>query len=162
MTTISNSNANIIERLGGERDFQFIVMALVDRLQEDRRLAKYFGKQHFDTNDLTRLQEEFLKSCFTNSASSVVNGNKTNQDKAVVGHITVRYYALIDQGFNERHFDKMVQHFVEALEDAWIDDQNGVIADAVSTLNSYRHIFERRSRRKLTATLSGESLGSVQ
>ena len=135
--------------------------ALVDRLQEDRRLSKYFGKEQFDTNDLTSLQEEFLKACFVNGA--VKKSKKNNVDnKAVVGHITVRYYALIDQGLNERHFDRMIQHFVEALEDAWIDDQNGVTADAVAILNSYRYIFERKSRRKLTTTLSGESLGSVQ
>ena len=75
MSSIQNEKT-IVERLGGETDFKFIVSALVDRLQEDRRLSKYFGKEQFDTNDLTSLQEEFLKACFVNGAVKKSKKNK--------------------------------------------------------------------------------------
>ena len=68
MTSTGNSSQeqrmDIIERIGGERDFQFVVIALVDRLQEDPKLAKFFSIGNFDSNNLAAHQEEFLKTIF--------------------------------------------------------------------------------------------------
>mmetsp|Transcript_13895 Transcript_13895/g.21906 ORF Transcript_13895/g.21906 Transcript_13895/m.21906 type:complete len:154 (+) Transcript_13895:74-535(+) len=123
----------LIERLGGEQDFRFIVLSLVERLQTDPKLNTFFAT--FDADGLFIHQQEFLTTIFANKEEGVDVNTFT----------LLRYYNLINEGFNETHFDLVVRHFMEAMEDAWIDDQDAM-QDAVQLLGSFRVIFTKETQ----------------
>ena len=126
----------MIERFGGERDFKFIVIAFVGRLKADRKLNKFFA--NFRDNDLATHQEDFLMTVFDDSRNA----------ESVQNYIYLRYHRLFQQGFDERHYDLLVRHFVESLQDAWVDDDQ-VIGDTVKLMNSFRPSFERKQRQEM-------------
>ena len=123
---------NVVQQI--ERvDLQFIILAFVDRLQDDARLSQLFGRKVFDTNDLIAHQEAFLLTAFSSSKAFC----------EINGYIELRFYNLMNRGFNENHFDMLVNHFIESLEDAWINDRD-IHKEAFQTLQRFRPIFEKR------------------
>jgi hypothetical protein len=109
--------------------FEFVVLCLAERLQMDSKLAMFFS--NFDTTSPVAHETQFLTTAFT----------KDPLDHAAKSCILLRHYSLIhNKGFNETHFDILVdQYSVEATEDAWID--NDVIADAIEIVKSFRNLF---------------------
>jgi hypothetical protein len=90
----------------------------------------------FLLEDLIQHKKQFFTSVF----SKQQNPAKLNSS------ILLRHYGLIQQGFNEKHFDLIVKHFVQELKDSWV---NAVaIQDAVSILNSGRPVFESSDQNK--------------
>mmetsp|Transcript_29997 Transcript_29997/g.46106 ORF Transcript_29997/g.46106 Transcript_29997/m.46106 type:complete len:121 (+) Transcript_29997:1-363(+) len=107
----------MIERLGGENVFEFIVLGLAERLQQDVSLEPFFS--NFGSSSLDSLQRSVLKAMLTKDDDS---SNDDADDSDVDGFILLRYYSVIEQGFDETHFDVVVRHFKESLQDAWVDD----------------------------------------
>mmetsp|Transcript_23716 Transcript_23716/g.36058 ORF Transcript_23716/g.36058 Transcript_23716/m.36058 type:complete len:168 (+) Transcript_23716:85-588(+) len=135
----NTAKSSVIQRIGGERDFEFVVLSLVDRLRDDKQLRRFFST--FEPNDLAAHQEEFLRVVF--AQANDMDDARTKNDLQVFIHL--RYFLLIKQGFDETHFDLTISHIIAALEDAWVDDQD-LIDDTVTVLNSVRPIFEQKGQ----------------
>mmetsp|Transcript_112616 Transcript_112616/g.168521 ORF Transcript_112616/g.168521 Transcript_112616/m.168521 type:complete len:187 (+) Transcript_112616:86-646(+) len=124
--TATEYKSNIMERLGGQSVFDFIVLGMVERLQQDSSLDGFFSNYG---SSLESLQSAVLTAMFTKHAD----------DYDVDGFILLRFYRILELGFNETHFDTLVKHFIESLQDAWVEDD--VFEDAVRIIKSFRPIF---------------------
>jgi hypothetical protein len=79
---------------------------------------------------------------------------KHPEDFDLEGFIQLRYFSLIQQGFNETHFDVLVDHFIDAMDGAWVDES--ATRDAVSILKLFRRIFERNRHGSLQKRKEGQ------
>jgi hypothetical protein len=52
--------------------------------------------------------------------------------------LALRHYKLFDMGLNQTHLDVVGSHFVDALEDSWVEQD--VIDDVMRCLGSFRFI----------------------
>jgi truncated hemoglobin YjbI len=111
------------------------VISLVERLQTDPKLEKFFSST-FEADNLFIHQQEFLKTIFANKEEGV--------DVNTLALLRY-YYSLVNQGFNETHFDLVVRHFMESMDNAWIENQD-VIKDALQQLGSFRVIFTQETQ----------------
>mmetsp|Transcript_63304 Transcript_63304/g.95542 ORF Transcript_63304/g.95542 Transcript_63304/m.95542 type:complete len:230 (+) Transcript_63304:64-753(+) len=122
---------DIIERLGGQNSFDLTIVGLAQAIQSDPALKDYYSSYLFE--DLIRHQKHFLTSVFAKQG----NPEKLNSS------ILLRHYGLIQKGFNEHHFDLVVIHFVQELQDSWVN--TAAIRDAVTLINTVRPLFESPS-----------------
>jgi hypothetical protein len=128
-TTQTEYKLDIMQRLGGDNMFDFIITGLVDCLQADPKLEKHFS--NFESNNLVAHQKQVLRAALSEHPD----------DFDIDSFLLLRHYSLIDRGFNEKHFDLVIKHFVSALEDAWVNED--VIRDAAEILRPFRGIFTK-------------------
>jgi truncated hemoglobin YjbI len=119
-------------RLGGESEFGFVVMEFCGKIMADPELQPIY--EDLDVEDLCTLQEEFLSLVF----------GEIPQDMNPNGKIVIRQHALFEKGLNETHYDKVVEHFEDALRECWIEPD--VIDELSKTLKQHRTLFERGER----------------
>jgi hypothetical protein len=100
--------SDIIDRLDGQNTLDFTIIGLTKSLRTDPELRDFYSS--FLLDDLIEHKKQFFTSIFSKQ-----------QDQAKLnGSMLLRHYGLIQQGFNEKHFDLIVQHFVLELEDSWV------------------------------------------
>jgi truncated hemoglobin YjbI len=126
-TATTEYKADIMQRLGGENMFEFVLLGLVERLRSDPTLENFFS--NFDSKSLEVHQRTFLTAVFAVHP----------EDYDVESFITLRHYGLINRGFSGKHFDMLVKHLVNAMNDAWVREE--VVADVVRILTPFRRIF---------------------
>jgi truncated hemoglobin YjbI len=126
------SNDLLALRLGGESEFGFVVMEFCGKILADPELQPVY--EDLDVEDLCTLQEEFLSLVF----------GEIPQDMNLNGKIVIRQHALFEKGLNEVHYDKVVEHFEDALRECWIEP--AVIDELSKALKQHRNLFERGKR----------------
>lgn len=122
--------SDIVFRIGGESMFEFILIAFVENLKSDKKLARFY--ENFDAQSLRIHQRTFLLQVFEEPPE----GQKEEDIDSI---IALRHYTLINQGFRGKHFDLLVNHFVHAMDDSWVSED--VIKDAVCILYPFRRVF---------------------
>ena len=110
---------NIIERMGGSSYFDVIVYQMCERILEDSRLHKYFGKCHLD--DLFDMQRVVMDLAIRDF------GDEETKQK-VYDRVVLQHYRLFQLGLDVKHFDILKSHLFASLQDAWCD------ADAMEDL----------------------------
>jgi truncated hemoglobin YjbI len=95
-----------------ESEFDFLLISFCERIQNDARLQRFYGS--YALKSLMTLQKELLLVAFW---------DVPKEDTEVLkGRLVLRHHRLWQLGFNERHFDILRQHFVDAMRDCWIDN----------------------------------------
>ena len=130
-TMLPNYERDLFTRMGGkDHGFEFAVIQFSYRVLEDPKLERFYGS--IDLSSLRVFNRELLDLAF----------EKHSSDFDVEGRVSLRFLRMFQMGFNEIHFDILVNHFDHALRDAWVEED--VIADAVELLSRMRSCFERR------------------
>jgi truncated hemoglobin YjbI len=112
MTEHANYKHDLIAKIGGQVQFDFLIMDYCETIQEDPCLQRFFGT--CELNSLITLQTEMLNAAFLDVSEEEAEGLRT--------HLALKHYRLFEMGFNERHFDVLEEHFQEAMRDCWIQD----------------------------------------
>lgn len=131
----SSSKNNLIERIGGEQQYDFLVLTYAENIHEDKRLQQVF--QDYDIDELTSLQKDVLDVAFLHSKGKLSDDETRNR-------IVLRNFALFEKGLNEKHFDILQQHFVAALHDCWVEDETFDLCE--ESFEDLRQIFEENGR----------------
>jgi hypothetical protein len=119
---------DIINRLGGQTMFDLTIAGIARSLQTESELSNFYSSFRYE--DLIEHQKQFFTSIFA----------KDHTPGQLRSSILLRNYVLIQQGFNEIHFDLLVEHFVAEMEASWVNKI--AIQDAVSILRTIRYVFE--------------------
>jgi hemoglobin len=141
---ISISNDLLVLRLGGKSDFDLIVMEFCGKIIADPELQPIY--KDLDMDDLLTHQKEFL---------SLVFGERP-EDMDSSGRIAIRHHDLFQKGLNETHYDKVVEHFEEALQECWVEQD--VTDDLLRTLRQYKILFGRGEQDNKTIDVAREYL----
>ena len=121
--------ANVMERVGGDSMFEFILIEHVENLKNDPKLDVFFG--NFPTEDLLAHQKQFLIHALAQHP----------EDFDLDSYIELRFFNLIQRGFDRSHYNALMVNLVKAMADGWVDDDD-TIRDVLFILKSYRRLFE--------------------
>ena len=131
---------DIIEKIGGQSQFDFVIIDYCENIQEDPRLEYFFG--HLDLQVLIQLQKHFL--------DAVLLDLPQKEASALKNHLILKYYGLWHMGMNERYFELLEGHFLEALRDCWVE--NSVLQQCQKRFEELRPLFQRTGK----VTLDGQ------
>lgn len=109
---MSNKNSNknsLIDQIGGPSQFEFVIIKYCENIQDDPRVSSFFA--HLDLYALIDLQQEFVTAAL---------------NKEGMAALATKYSNL---GLNERHFDMLKAHFIEALRDSWVPEKLVAVLD---------------------------------
>ena len=121
----------LMDRLGGNDAVKAAVKGLYERMLDDPALEKFF--ENVNMVQLKNHQISFLKIAFT----------QVPEDLDVVHYVTQSHARLMqDQGLNESHFDKMLSHFVDVLNELNVSE--ALILETSSAIGQFRSIFEAK------------------
>jgi hemoglobin len=126
---LASKSSTLLERLGGERAVNAAVDVFYRRLTEDEKTA-YF----FEGSDLEKLkghQRNFMRMAFT----------KIPDGMDLTGKLIEWHGRLFqDYGLNGDHFDLIAGHFVGALQELNVPEEQ--VAEATSVVLPLRKAFE--------------------
>ncbi|KAL3931555.1 MAG: hypothetical protein SGBAC_011251 [Bacillariaceae sp.] len=108
-----NYKDNLVEKVGGQSQFDFIVIKYCEIIQDDLSLRAVFADLQLD--GLIDLQKEFLDAALLDLPSHIT--------EVAMGRLIVKYQHLWQSGLNESNFNLLKAHFTEALRDCWVEDK---------------------------------------
>ncbi|KAL3932078.1 MAG: hypothetical protein SGBAC_011015 [Bacillariaceae sp.] len=103
---VSKYRDNLIERMGGEAAFEFLVLSYCERLEDDQRLHRYF--KDLKLQRMTLLHKELI-------LMAVLRPNAENDFEALARRVASTFSPLFALGMNEGHFEIMESHFSAAV-----------------------------------------------
>eukprot|EP00980_Cylindrotheca_fusiformis_P012357 scaffold3033_cov91-Cylindrotheca_fusiformis.AAC.3 len=125
----------IIERIGGEHQFDYLILTFAQNIKEDNRLMHNIFQQ-YDIDELARVQKRLLQTAFLHSKGHLTGDETRNR-------VVLHNYALFEKGLNETYFDILQNHFVSALHESWIENDAFHLCDA--SFEALRRIFQESS-----------------
>lgn len=105
---LSKYNDHVVERMGGEATFDFLVVSYCERIQGDPRMGRFFGS--LTLHSLTFLQKELVLTAFLKPTDD-------NDADSMKSKVTLKFTPIFELGLNETHFDILSSHFSDALYD---------------------------------------------
>ena len=147
---ISSNNNGFLERIGGESQYDFLIMTFCDSILEDAALQGFF--QNFEMEAMAALMKRFLGITFQSSARLDVT------DEDVRGKIVLRNYALFEMGLSQTHFEQLQSHFEFALHDSWLEEE--VMNECKGRFNDLRKVFEMERQELEEAAITQRALAS--
>ncbi|CAJ1939285.1 unnamed protein product [Cylindrotheca closterium] len=131
-----NYKDNLVEKVGGQSQFDFIVIKYCEHITADQSLKLFFKDMEHDS--LIELQKEFLSAALLDLPSHIT--------EVAMGRLVVNYQDLWESGLNERHFDTLKAHFIESLRDCWVEENLITLFD--QHFDSLRPLFHEVSPNK--------------
>ncbi|KAL3931556.1 MAG: hypothetical protein SGBAC_011252 [Bacillariaceae sp.] len=125
-----NYKDNLIEKVGGQSQFDFAVIKYCENIQDDYRVSVFF--EDMDLNGLIDLQKEFLNTALLDLSAQ--------ESEAAMGRLVVKYQRLWQTGLNARYFNVLKAHFIAALRDCWVEDSSLKLFD--QHYDSLRPLFQ--------------------
>ncbi|CAJ1939269.1 unnamed protein product [Cylindrotheca closterium] len=122
---------DLIEKIGGQSQYEFVVIEYCENIQKDHRLEYFFG--HLDLQELIQLQKQFLDAVFLDVTEKEATTLK-NQ-------LMIKYYGLWHMGMNERYFEVLEGHFSETLRDCWVEES--LLQQCQKRFEELRPLFEQ-------------------
>ncbi|CAJ1939275.1 unnamed protein product [Cylindrotheca closterium] len=108
---MTQGKINIIDDVGGQSVFNFVVMNYCESIREDPTIKHFFAK--VDLKGLIVLQTDILKVAFMDASPQ--------ETEAAMGRLAVNYQ-IGQLGLNETHFEAMKAHFLLALRHSWVEE----------------------------------------
>ncbi|KAL3932079.1 MAG: hypothetical protein SGBAC_011016 [Bacillariaceae sp.] len=105
-TTISKYRENVVERMGGEGTFDFLVVSYCERLLVDIKLRRFF--ESYDLHCMTHLQKDLILIV-------LLQPSVVNKTEALERRVISEFSPMFALGMNEQHFEMMERHFSAAL-----------------------------------------------
>jgi truncated hemoglobin YjbI len=131
----SHNTENLIERVGGAYQYDFLVLTYSENINNDKRLVEFF--KDYDVDAFESLQKNLLDIAFQYTRGRLTEDETRNQ-------IVFQNYALFEKGLNEHHFDMIHLHFIDALHDCWIEDETFDLCE--KSFGDLRCFFEDNGR----------------
>lgn len=132
VTTIP-MKADMLNRLGGENQFYFILLELSDQIKTDKRLKRFYS--HYDVKDMAKFLKEWILLTFAKPTDEM-------NEEDIENRIRRLYFPFLKMGMHKRHYSKLVKYCVDALRSSWVEEL--VIIRAVKYLQSFQHLFKER------------------
>lgn len=104
-TVVSKYRDNLVERMGGESVFEFLVVSYCELLDEDKILHRYFKDVNLQRRTL--LQKELVLMV-------LLQPNAEKDFEALRRRVIFKFSPLFALGLNAEHFEIMESHFVAA------------------------------------------------
>ena len=99
---------DLLNRMGGKIMFEMILNDYIDNILNDESLRVFFA---YHPDHLLEDQTRFLDLMFME-----------NPEHAVV-RIVLMFYEFTDNGFCQAHYLRLMDHFVNALREYWVDNE---------------------------------------
>lgn len=109
---MTNYKDNLIKKIGGRSQYDFVVIKYCEYIQNDPRVIFFFD--NLMLSDLIELQKQLLDAAFLNLSLA--------ESEVMMSNVTLQCHMLWRMGLNERYFEVMKGHFVEALRDCWVEE----------------------------------------
>lgn len=145
-----SKKTDILERLGGESQYNFLIMTFCDSILEDSTLQGFF--KGFDVEAMAALMKRFLSITFQSSSNIF--------DEDVRGKIVLRNYDLFEMGLGSSHFERLQSHFEFALHDSWLDEE--VVDECKQRFIDLRKVFEMEGKEFTDAATTHQTMAMVQ
>ena len=132
---------NLIEMVGGESQFNFLVISFCEKIQKDKSLKLFYGG--LEMSSLVSLQKSMILS--------VILDVSPEEAEAMRSKLILRHHLMFQQGFREKHFDILENHFTDAMCDVWLDQK--AMKLCTKHFQSLRSIFDDCEDFQTQATL---------
>lgn len=131
-SNMSLSRDELIEKIGGENHYNFLVTSFCESIQQDAGLKDLFLTYDLEllADHMTALLDIVLAQC---SDSEPLD--ESTQNKVIMSN-----FSLFQAGMNARHFKKLQADFVYALHDAWVEED--LIEECNRRFTKLRAVFE--------------------
>ena len=133
-TITDKKDMYLLDRLGGMIALQTILHDFVSRVASDDELAVFFYQDDNASKNfkiLSAHQQVFFVMAFTEMPKDT---------DALECLILRRHRHLFAQGLNEKHFDRVVQHLIDALEAR--NFQSAIINEVIDVVAPTRDVFK--------------------
>lgn len=137
---------DIIEKAGGESQFDFLVISFCERIQKDKSLKLFYGG--LEMSSLVALQKKMIFSAILDVSAE--------EAEALRGKLILRHHLMSQQGFRSKHFDMLETHFADAMLDVWLDED--VMNLFTKFFQSLRSIFDDCKEVKAQADLHEDEM----
>ena len=128
--TATKFKKDLLDRMGGETEFEMVVSCYIDNILQDDSLAKRFAGLK-DREYLAEQQNHFLNVILAE-----------DPEHAEI-RVAIYFKELLEQGFRQEHYFKFRDHFVLALRESWEDE--GVIEDVTKCFDEFASVFDKKS-----------------
>ncbi|KAL3927440.1 MAG: hypothetical protein SGBAC_013086, partial [Bacillariaceae sp.] len=109
----SNFKYNIVQKLGGEDQFQFLVISFCERIRNDRLLKKIYNG--LDEMCLIELQKDMILASFLDVSLS--------ENEILRSKLLLRHHVISQEGVPEEIYKALENNFVCAMRDAWVGEE---------------------------------------
>ena len=109
-TTTTNNNTSVVQQLGGDNQFNFLIMTFCENIQEDSSLNDVFNGMDLET--LTNLMCSLVHTAL----------ERNSFDEDARNRLVLKNYSLFELGMNSKHFERLQAHLESALRDSWVED----------------------------------------
>jgi len=123
----SNTNS-IVQQLGGENIFDFLLMTFCESIREDASLQTV----------LKGMKIKVLISIMRSVLHVALERNTLDEDAR--NRLVLQNYSLFELGMNTEHFQQLQAHFESALHECWVED--GLLHECIQRFGALRPIFE--------------------
>lgn len=103
---------DIVKKLGGEDQFQFVVISFCERIRNDGLLKKCY--KSLDEKGLIELHRDMILTCFLDVSPS--------EYQTLRSKLMLRYHLIFQECMREPHFEALERNFVNAMRDCWVDE----------------------------------------
>ena len=138
---------DLLRRLGGPCRLESVALSLSSRIKDDQRLCVFFDSS-IDVANLTAHHSEFLSVVL---GSEIAPGCRAG----VESFVSEQHQPFFEKGWNESHFDIVIQHFYTTLEED-SETEYDIIDDAVEVLSSFRPLFVVGGRKRFNLKIKKE------
>lgn len=129
MSTGYQYKKDILNRMGGPRQYSIAIFGLSERLVEDPTLKKFYKGTNMQ--GICQMQKAVL-----DMALEEMHDDRKQQ---LYNRIMLHHYNLFISGLSEHHFDTIKQHLRDALRCSWTEQD--VIDDILYYFEELRGIF---------------------
>ena len=102
---------DLMESIGGETQFKFLVISFCEKIAADKSLKLFYGG--LGMSSLVALQKDMLLWAFLD-----VSPEESN---TIRGKLILKHHLMMQKGFSEDHFKMLEKHFTNAMLEVWLD-----------------------------------------
>lgn len=110
---------NLIKKIGGQSQYDFVIIKYCESIQNNPRVIFFFD--NLELSDLIDLQKQLLDAAFLDLSPV--------EAEAMMGSMALKCAMLSRMGLNQRYFEVLKGHFLEALRDCWVHESVVEICD---------------------------------
>ena len=114
MPSPSLTRDEIIEKIGGENQYNFLLASFCENIQQDAGLKDIFIS--FELEGLAERMSALLDIVFAQSS------DYEPLDDISRNRVVMTNFSLFEAGMNVDHFKKLQANFESALHDAWVEE----------------------------------------
>ncbi|CAJ1939067.1 unnamed protein product [Cylindrotheca closterium] len=105
---------DIVHKLGGEDQFQFLVISFCERIREDRLLRKCY--KGLAEKDLLDLQKDMILTSFVDVSPA--------EYQTLRSKLILRHHLIFKEGrFPKHQYEALEKNFEDAMREVWVEEE---------------------------------------